>query len=134
VSPRTLTDILVSLMEPRRVIFTSQALPLTECQLSQNWAGDLKLQAARSIIETVRKVFHNCRVFREEMASEDIKEAKMDFTNMVSFHDFPSSAMAHLVVGCFLVSLFLRPGDVAQANYVPGYVSSLPPLPRTWSA
>ncbi|KAA8892898.1 S-adenosyl-L-methionine-dependent methyltransferase [Sphaerosporella brunnea] len=50
-----------------------------------NWAGDLKLQAARSIIETVRAVFNNCRVFREEMPSEDVAAAAVDFTNMVVF-------------------------------------------------
>ena len=74
--------------------------------LPQNWAGDLKLQAARSIIETVRKVFKNCRMFREEMPSEDIKEAKMDFTNMVSFTTF---LLFHHYGGAFVSCRFLVP-------------------------
>ena len=47
----------------------------------QNWAGDLKLPAARSIVRTVRAVFRGCRVFREEMPADDA--AAIDFTNMV---------------------------------------------------
>ncbi|KAI5791835.1 S-adenosyl-L-methionine-dependent methyltransferase [Geopyxis carbonaria] len=50
-----------------------------------NWAGDLKLQAARSIIETVRLVFHNCRTFREEMLTEEDLKKDYDVTNMVIF-------------------------------------------------
>lgn len=50
----------------------------------QNWAGDLKLKAARSIIMTVMSIFNNCRVFREDMPDKDIEDAAVDFTNMVS--------------------------------------------------
>ncbi|CCX32345.1 S-adenosyl-L-methionine-dependent methyltransferase [Pyronema domesticum] len=50
-----------------------------------NWAGDLKLPAARSIIRTIRHVFQNCRVFREEPATEDDIKKGRDFTNMVIF-------------------------------------------------
>ncbi|KAG0637339.1 S-adenosyl-L-methionine-dependent methyltransferase [Tuber brumale] len=50
-----------------------------------NWAGDLKLKAAKSIIETVRTVFDGCRVFREDMPGEDIDKATVDYTNMVIF-------------------------------------------------
>ncbi|CUS07387.1 unnamed protein product [Tuber aestivum] len=50
-----------------------------------NWAGDLKLKAAKSIVETVRTVFNGCRVFREDMPEEDTDKAAVDFTNMVIF-------------------------------------------------
>jgi len=66
----------------------------------QNWAGDLKLKAARSIIQTVRKVFNNCRVFREEMPSEVDKDKPMDFTNMVSF-----DLSCFIILDCILLSL-----------------------------
>ncbi|KAI5843416.1 S-adenosyl-L-methionine-dependent methyltransferase [Morchella snyderi] len=50
-----------------------------------NWAGDLKLQAAKSIIMTVMSTFNNCRVFREDMPEKDVETAAVDFTNMVIF-------------------------------------------------
>lgn len=50
-----------------------------------NWAGDLKLQAAKSIIMTVMSTFNNCRVFREDMPEEYVETAAVDFTNMVIF-------------------------------------------------
>ncbi|PWW74111.1 S-adenosyl-L-methionine-dependent methyltransferase [Tuber magnatum] len=50
-----------------------------------NWAGDLKLMAAKSIVETVRTVFNGCRVFREDMPEEDIGKATVDYSNMVIF-------------------------------------------------
>jgi hypothetical protein len=55
---------------------------LTDC-VYQNWAGDLKLKAARSVIETIRHVFSNCRVFREDKLEDETKN--VDFTNMVVF-------------------------------------------------
>jgi len=51
--------------------------------IAVNWAGDLKLKAARSIIETIRHVFSNCRVFREDKPEDETKD--VDFTNMVVF-------------------------------------------------
>lgn len=38
---------------------------------------------------TVMSMFNNCRVFREDMPDNDIEDAAVDFTNMVS-HPYTS--------------------------------------------
>ncbi|KAL7276519.1 hypothetical protein RUND412_000476 [Rhizina undulata] len=76
-----------------------------------NWAGDLKLKAARSIIETVRTVFHNCRVFREELPAKG--EHDVDFTNMVMF--CTRSAKPYVFRGPTMADYL---GSVARLNFL----------------
>lgn len=49
-----------------------------------NWAGDLKLQAAQSIVMTIKSVFNNCRAFREDDPDNNA-DKNADFANMVIF-------------------------------------------------
>lgn len=50
---------------------------------NQNYAGDLLLPIAASVVRTVESVFPKCRLYRET-ASPKAPEA-MDYTNMVMF-------------------------------------------------
>ncbi len=50
----------------------------------QNYAGDLLLPSATLVVNTIRSVFLNCRMFREE-ALPDERDLTKDFTNMVMF-------------------------------------------------
>ncbi|OKL63953.1 hypothetical protein UA08_00673 [Talaromyces atroroseus] len=51
-----------------------------------NYAGDLSLPAAGLVVRTIRWVFPECRIFRENGDSEESTENEpLDFTNMVIF-------------------------------------------------
>ncbi|KAK6360470.1 hypothetical protein TWF730_006612 [Orbilia blumenaviensis] len=50
-----------------------------------NYAGDVKLQAAQSVIATILKVFGTCRAFREFEPPKGEDAKKGDFTNMVIY-------------------------------------------------
>ncbi|KAJ6260656.1 hypothetical protein Dda_4883 [Drechslerella dactyloides] len=50
-----------------------------------NYAGDLNLKSARSVIHTIKSVFGTCRAFREYPPEKDADPAKGDFTNMVIY-------------------------------------------------
>ncbi|KAK6504966.1 hypothetical protein TWF481_006899 [Arthrobotrys musiformis] len=50
-----------------------------------NYAGDVKLQAAQTVLLTILKVFGTCRAFREFEAPKEEEAKKGDFTNMVIF-------------------------------------------------
>ncbi|EGX45982.1 hypothetical protein AOL_s00112g60 [Orbilia oligospora ATCC 24927] len=50
-----------------------------------NYAGDVKLQSAQSVILTILKVFGTCRAFREFESPKEEEAEKGDFTNMVIF-------------------------------------------------
>ncbi|KAL8769379.1 MAG: hypothetical protein Q9209_004606 [Squamulea sp. 1 TL-2023] len=48
-----------------------------------NYAGDLRLRSASLVVQTVLSVFPTCRLFREDVGSED--DTETDFTNLVMF-------------------------------------------------
>ncbi|KAK6528158.1 hypothetical protein TWF281_009409 [Arthrobotrys megalospora] len=50
-----------------------------------NYAGDVKLQSAQSVILTILKVFGTCRAFREFEPPKEEEAHKGDFTNMVIY-------------------------------------------------
>ncbi|KAK6345361.1 hypothetical protein TWF718_007278 [Orbilia javanica] len=50
-----------------------------------NYAGDVKLPSAQSVILTILKVFGTCRAFREFEPPKGEEAEKGDFTNMVIF-------------------------------------------------
>ncbi|KAF3914839.1 hypothetical protein ABW20_dc0104340 [Dactylellina cionopaga] len=50
-----------------------------------NYAGDIKLKSAKSVIHTIERVFGTCRAFREYQQEKDSELGKGDFTNMVIY-------------------------------------------------
>ena len=57
--------------------------------LQKNYAGDLLLPSASTIVHTVLSTFPSCRLFREDESpagfSDSESTAERDFTNMVMF-------------------------------------------------
>lgn len=56
----------------------------TETNYSKNYAGDISLPGAGVVIRTIKAVFPECRIFRENDGSEEPDEA-LGFINMVVF-------------------------------------------------
>ncbi|RAO68771.1 uncharacterized protein BHQ10_004783 [Talaromyces amestolkiae] len=50
-----------------------------------NYAGDISLPGAGVVIRTIKAVFPECRIFRENDGSEKPTEESLDFINMVVF-------------------------------------------------
>ena len=65
------------------LIFVEICGGLARAYKGQNYAGDLLLPSAASVVHTVMSVFPNCRLFREVPAAA-VPGAK-DYTNMVMF-------------------------------------------------
>lgn len=51
----------------------------------QNYAGDISLPGAGVVIRTIKSVFPECRIFRENDGSEPPAEEPLNFINMVVF-------------------------------------------------
>ncbi|KAK6359856.1 hypothetical protein TWF696_000989 [Orbilia brochopaga] len=88
-----------------------------------NYAGDLNLKSARSVIHTIKSVFGTCRAFREYPPEKD---AEGDFTNMViyctPFHkprrDPANPSHADLDASQILAPYFHRPEESDFLNTV----------------
>ena len=64
----------------RRTIITKSYVHL------QNYAGDFALPPPKVVVQTIRRVFPSCRIFREHPRDEaEVAKTGRDFTNMVIF-------------------------------------------------
>ncbi|EKG15254.1 Spermine synthase [Macrophomina phaseolina MS6] len=50
-----------------------------------NYAGDLRLNSTRLVLNTIHAVFPSCRIFRDQAKQESESEDEMDFINMILF-------------------------------------------------
>lgn len=66
-----------------RPLYTTMILLMTN--YSQNYAGDISLPGAGVVIRTIKTVFPECRIFRENDGSENPTEESLKFINMVVF-------------------------------------------------
>ncbi|GME22797.1 Spermine synthase [Neofusicoccum parvum] len=50
-----------------------------------NYAGDLRLDSTRLVLNTIHAVFPSCRIFRDQAKEENGQPDEMDFINMILF-------------------------------------------------
>lgn len=50
-----------------------------------NYAGDLRLESTRLVLNTIHAVFPSCRIFRDQAKGDDVGDDDMDFINMILF-------------------------------------------------